>query len=226
MRLSAVIMAHPVRQAEAEELQSSLDRPVEIVYDTNPIPSANPGQRWANGRRCWEAADPEADWHMVVQDDAIACPDLLAGLEVALDQVGPDGLVSAYTGTGRPEQRHIRRALVHAEQKQHSWISTRSLCWGVAIIAPVHSIPGMLKWCSQPDRSSHLNYDMSLGRYYRDVLRWRTWYTVPSLVDHRDGESLVGHGGVGRVAHRMETESALLVDWTRTPPGGLTATVE
>jgi len=225
VKLSAVIMAHPVRQAEAEELQASLDRPVDIVYDENPVPSADPKQRWATGRRAWEAHDPSADWHMVIQDDAIAAPDLLAGLEKALDQLGTDGLMSAYTGTGRPNQRNIKRALLHAEDKAHSWISTRSLCWGVAIIAPVHTIPGMLQWCSRPARSTRWNYDLSLGRYYRDVLRWRTWYTVPSLVDHRDGESLVGHGGTQRTAHRMETESALLVDWTRTPPSGLTVGV-
>ena len=225
MRLSAAIMAHPVRQDEAEELQASLDRPVEIVYDENPVPSADPKQRWATGRRAWEAHDHDADWHMVIQDDAIAAPDLLAGLEKALDQLGSDGLVSAYTGTGRPDQRHIKRALLHAEQKDHSWMSTRSLCWGVAIIAPVATIPDMLKWCSHGSRAPRWNYDYSIGRYYRDQIGWRTWYTVPSLVDHRDGESLVGHGGTQRQAHHMETESALLVDWSRTPPGGLVPAV-
>lgn len=225
MKLSAVIMAHRRRQAEAEELQASLDRHVDIVYDVNPEPSADPKQRWANGRKCWEAHDPDADWHMVIQDDAIAAPDLLAGLEKALDVLGTDGLMSAYTGTGRPNQRHIKRALLHAEDKGHSWITTRSLSWGVAIIAPVHTIPGMLNWCSIPQRATRWTYDMSIGRYYRDVLGWRTWYTFPSLVDHRDGASLVGHEGMQRRAHRMETESALLVDWTRTPPGGLTVRI-
>lgn len=64
-------------------------------------------------------------------------------------------------------------------------------------------------------------YDMRLGRYYRDVLGWRTWYTVPSLVDHAEGPSLVGHDGIRRVAHRHHTGSALDIDWSRTPPDGL-----
>lgn len=225
MRLSAAIMAHPVRRAEAESVRAELDRPVEIVYDTVQEPSKDPKQRWATGRRAWEAHDPSADWHMVIQDDAIVAPDLLAGLEAALAVLGPEGLVSAYTGTGRPDQAHVRRALTHADAKGHSWISTRSLCWGVAIIAPVATIPGMLTWCSVPQRS-RLNYDLRIGRYYRDVLKWRTWYTVPSLVDHRDGESLVGHGGGGaRVAHRMHGGSALAIDWTSTPPTGLRVNV-
>lgn len=213
-------MAHPVRKDQAEEVQASLDRPVEIVYDTEPEPSSDPRQRWANGRRCWEAADSGADYHMVIQDDAIPCEDLLAGLESALDVLGDEGLVSAYTGTGRPDQTHVRRALRHATGKGHSWMTTRSLCWGVAIIAPTATIPDMLKWCSHGSKTN-MNYDMRVGRYYRDVLKWRTWYTVPSLVDHREGPSLVGHDGTKRVAHRMHHGSALDIDWSRIPPGGL-----
>lgn len=220
MKLSAKIMAHPVRKKEAERVQSCLDRGVEIIYDTVDVPSKDPRQRWANGRRAWESYDPSADWHMVIQDDAIVCEDLMAGLEEALSVLGPQGLVSAYTGTGRPNQYHIRRALRHAVDKGHSWMTTRSLCWGVAIILPTNVIDGMLKWCDHRDRS-RMNYDMRIGVYARDVLKWKTWYTIPSLVDHADGPSLVGHGGTKRSAHQFHTGSALDVDWTRVPPTGL-----
>jgi hypothetical protein len=212
-------MAHPVRKAEAEAVQAALDRPVEIVYDPVPVPSADPAQRWANGVRCWEAHDPAADWHMVIQDDALPCEDLIAGLEAALEVLGPEGLVCAYTGTPRPNQTHVRSAQRQAAAEGHSWMCTRSLCWGVAIIAPTKTIPDMLGWCSDK-RRAHKTYDMRVGQYYRDVLGWRTWYPVPSLVDHRAGDSLVGHGAE-RQAFRMVDGSTLDVDWTRTPPGGL-----
>src|SRR5699024_3823256 len=104
MRLSAVIMAHPTRRANAARLKRRLGRGVSIVYDTVPEPSTDPRQRWEVGKRCWQAADPRADRHLVIQDDALPCDDMLAGLARALDQVGRDGLVSAYTGTGRPDQ--------------------------------------------------------------------------------------------------------------------------
>src|SRR5690554_2196422 len=159
MKLSASIMAHPVRKEYAEELQRTLDRPIEIIYDANPVPSRNPMQRWATGRRAWEAHDPEADWHMVIQDDALACKDLIAGLEKALEVLGPEGLVSAYTGTGRPDQYNVRRAHRHAQDKGHSWMPTKSLCWGVAILAPVPTIPDMVKWCSHSSKAQ-LKYDM------------------------------------------------------------------
>lgn len=212
-RLSASIMAHPRRQAEAEELSSSIGVPV--VYDTNPIPSPDPAQRWATGRAAWEAHDPGADWHMVIQDDAVACADLLPGLEVALSLLGDSGLVSAYTGTGRPNQTNVRVMLANARNNKHSWAHTWSLNWGVAIIAPTSTITDMLAWCSRPARGK-TNYDMRIGQYYRDILGWRTYYTHPSLVDHRDHESLVGHGSGGtRVAHEHHKGSALNIDWSR-----------
>lgn len=222
VRLSAVIMAHPARRQNAERLRRRLGGRARIVYDRVPEPSSDPRQRWEVGRRCWMAHDPRADWHLVIQDDALPCGDMLAGLARALDQVGREGLVSAYTGTGRPDQVNVRRALSVARHRGYSWMSTKSLNWGVAIAAPVHAIPAMVEWCSAEERS-HLKYDYRIGVYARDVLGWRTWYTVPSLVDHDESiPSLVGHGK-GRVAHAVCEGSALDIDWSRTPPGGLAA---
>ena len=213
-KLSVTIMAHPVRKESAEELQAALGGDVTIVYDANPVPSKDPKQRWATGKAAWEAHDPDADWHMVIQDDAIPSKDMIAGLEYALGQFDGEGLVSAYTGTGRPDQKNVKMAIETAEKHKYSWISTWSLNWGVAIIAPTSTIPAMLKWCSRPARSER-NYDMRIGQYYRDILGWRTWHTFPSLADHRDEASLVGHGqGGDRVAHRHLEGSALTVDWT------------
>jgi len=225
MKLSAAIMAHPVRKAEAESTQAALDRPVDIVYDTNPVPSADPAQRWATGVAAWEAHDPSADWHLVIQDDAVPGQDLLAGLEAALDVLGPEGVVSAYTGTGRPNQPKVQAGLDRAKAGGHSWMCAERVYWGVAIVAPVETIPGMLAWCSSRKHARE-KYDFRIGRYYREQLGWRAWYTVPSLVDHRDGKSLIGHGDVGRRAHQMLRGSALDVDWTRTPAEGLKVTFQ
>jgi hypothetical protein len=224
VKLSVSIMAHRQRQAEAEELQGWLGGDTLIAWDPNPKTSADPRQRWVTGRAAWEMYDPHADYHMVIQDDAIPAQDLVKGLEQALDVLGPEGLVAPYSGTGKPHQGHMKRNIAHADAMGHAWWSTKSLCWGVAIVAPVRTIDRMLHWCSLGPRVM-LNYDMRIGMYYRDVLKWRTWYTNPSLVEHRDGVSLVGHGTTvegGRKAHNFLADgSALDVDWTRTPPKGL-----
>lgn len=217
MRLSVAIMAHPTRRDGALRVQEALGGEIPIIYDTNPVLSADPEQRWATGRRAWEAYDPAADWHLVLQDDAIVCQDMLASLELALDQLGPIGLMSAFTGAGRPEHYRVHRGWRVALEKGHSWFSLNSLYWGVAIVAPTHTIPDMLAWC---DQKTGKPYDMRIGIYYRDIVGWRTWYPVPSLVDHDEVPSLIGHGA-GRVALEVCRGSALDIDWTRVPPGGL-----
>src|SRR5690606_32431577 len=91
LRLSAAIMAHPIRKEQVKELQAMLDRPVPVAWGPNPEPSPDPQRRWATRRAAWELHDPTADWHLVIQDDAIVCQDFLAGLEAALTELGPEG---------------------------------------------------------------------------------------------------------------------------------------
>lgn len=219
MRIDVKIMAHPVREPYVADLLDHLDREVDVIWDANPRPSRDPRQRWRVARKAWLSMDMDADYGLVLQDDALVCRDLIAGAEKALDQLGPDGLVSFYTGTGRPDQQNVTRALDTAARHQHAWLSTRSLNWGVAICAPTHTIRPMVRWCSHPGRGAWKT-DYRVGVYYRDVLGWRAWYTAPSLVEHRGVPSLVGHDtGPERKAHNFigTNTSALSIDWTRTP---------
>lgn len=228
MKLSVAIMAHPIRKESAERIQERLGGDVPIVYDQNLKPSADKAQRWATGRRAWEAADPSADFHMVIQDDVLVAENVLPSLERALDELGPDGVVSAYTGTGRPDQLNVMKRLRVARKQGHSWIWTPMLYWGPAVIAPVYTIEEMLDWAedySMRNRPPRSNYDYAIGAFYHYEMRWRCWYTAPSLVDHAGLPSLVGHdSGPVRKAHNFlgEDGDALSVDWTRTPEGGLT----
>lgn len=225
MRLSAAIMAHPVREESALRVQAALDRDVPIIFDENPTPSSDPLQRWTTGRRCWEAHDPDADYHLVLQDDVSVSIGLLEGLENALTQLGPEGLMSAYTGTGRPDQKNVLRAHAHAAEHGHTWMSTKSLNWGPAIIAPTSTIPEMLAWCEQwiPRKTPPAsNYDKAIGLFYRDQMGYRTWYTVPSLVQTGNLPSLIGHDyGDPRRAHSFYSGDARHIDWSLVPYRGL-----
>lgn len=236
MRITAAIAAHPVRRESALAVQESLDRDVPIVFDENPVPSADPLQRWTTHLRAWETAldaDKDADAVLILQDDVIAASDLLAGLEHALAffpgaaSATPEFLVSAYTGTGRPDQKNVRRALSVADLRGDAWIRTRSLNWGPAICVPRWTVPDMLEAVDHHVRTHSAprsNTDYAIGVYYRDVMKWATHYTVPSLIEHRSLPSLVGHDkGPVRRAHRFigEGVSALDPRWSRVPRGGL-----
>lgn len=205
--LSIKIMAHRKREvfvADLVERLGILDE--DVIWDTKQ-------NRWDTGRRAWEAIEQEAEWGVVIQDDAIVCRDFAEGMELALDQLDPNVVVSPYVGTRRPMAHRVEAAVRSAIDNDAAWIRMPSLNWGVAIVLPTAIINDMLPWC---DRQSYPNYDRRIGRYCIDVKRMSTICTWPSLVDHRDTPSLVGHGG-GRYAHKFigEDASALDVDWTK-----------
>lgn len=206
MRLSASIMAHPARESQVAELVSDLGRDVPVAWDPKPV-STDPGQRWATARGAWELVDPDADWHLVLQDDAIVCPDMLDGLAKGLDFVPGNTVVSAYFSHVRPFPARTIGAVGQAEAAGAAWIDSRFVWWGVALAIPVRAIPAML---AMGDKR-HEAYDRRIGLYFRNE-RWRCWHPFPSLVDHRDEESLCGHKQ-GRKAYRLRTTSALEADW-------------
>lgn len=218
-KVSVSIMAHPDRKDNVELLQHRLGGDVPVAWASNAKPSSNPTYRWATGRRAWELRDKTADWHIVLQDDAIVCEDFRAAAPRALAQRAGYGMVSFYTGTGRPRQREVQTKLAAASARGQSWWSTNELYWGVAVALPVNTLPKMLHWCSNSARRMY-NYDTRISEYYRKGKNWRCWYTVPSLVDHLDEDSLVGHGpernDKSRRAHNyVGNSSALVIDWSR-----------
>jgi hypothetical protein len=208
--LSAAIMAHPSRGEMVDELLSSLDREIPVSWDGPPDNLPLPERVWRNSRRTWSMADPGSDWHLLLQDDVVVAKDLLAGIELALEWV-PDriGIVQFFIGKYRPLGPVFVNLGTEADRIGATWIEHRSMCWGVAQAVRTPTIPAMLKWC---DGRRGMADDSRVGRYYRDVLHQRTWYTWPSLVNHRDGPSLVHHGA-GRTAQRFYSGSALDLSW-------------
>lgn len=210
--LSASIMAHPMREPLVAELVHLLG-PVNIpiAWDTVATPSREPEQRWATGRQGWSLHDPGADWHVVIQDDAMPAPNLLPGLARALDHVPDDvHLVSPYLGTRRPAQIAWTTTAQRARQARASWVQSRTLGWGVAIAVRTAVIPDMLRGA---DRLTGIPYDSRIGRTMA-AMGSMCWYTWPSLVDHRESPSLIARGDEGRHAHEFAPGSALDVDWS------------
>jgi hypothetical protein len=202
--VSVTVMAHPVRSGMVHDLLTRLDRRPEVVWDRR-------NNEWDTTRRAWETADPTATHHLVLQDDALVCRDLIAGAERALAHVPSETVVSLYMGTRRPQRRAVAEAAAQARLGA-SWVAMRDLNWGVAICLPTSAIPAAIE---AGDRSEAQDADRRIGDHFRRI-GWPTWCTWPSLVDHRPGPSLLGHAGNDRHAHHFHgtDRSALDIDWT------------
>jgi hypothetical protein len=210
VKISAAIMAHPDRAGSVAALLNALDRPVPVYWDRGGPPSGNGDRVWSVAREAWRMAEPDAEYHVLIQDDAVPCPDLLAGLAEALDHVEPGSLVCPYLGKGPRVPARWGQMARRADAVGAAWVRSTTLMWGVCLAAPVAVIPEMIEWC---DRKARMPDDMRVGRWFQRAGR-DVWYTWPSLVDHRTGPSLTKHRATERVAVRHHPGSALAVDWS------------
>lgn len=208
-RLSAAIMAHPAREGQVAELCAALDRDVPIWWDPEGKANGNGDRVWRQAREAWMMFDSEADWHLLLQDDAVPCGDLLAGLEGALAHVPAPRVVSAYLGNGRLVPSRWPRLAERADAVGASWVRTQQLMWGVAIALPTACIPDMVAWA---DRKAGMPDDMRVAAWAKRE-NIEVAYTWPSLVDHRAVPSLTKHHAHDRRAIRHHVGSATEIDW-------------
>jgi hypothetical protein len=203
--LSVAVMAHPSRAPLVRDLVQSIDADrVDVAWDEK-------NQEWHTGRRALLAYDPSAEWHVVLQDDALVCQDLIAGLTCALTVVPRNAALGLYLGRTRPLRSRIGKT-VAAATDETGWIVLTQLLWGVGVVLPTAFIDEIV-W--RGDRTHVLEYDRRLSTVFRRM-SMPVWYPWPSLVDHRDEPSLLRHdGGQHRCAHRFEGVgwSALASGW-------------
>lgn len=151
---------------------------------------------WGNCRRAWLAHDPKADYHVVIQDDAIVCKDFKKRAEEFITKHHKDGenrVFNFYFGN----KRALRDQAVEGMKKGFTIKNRPS--WGVAICMPTKLIKDMIEKCDDYHNSQD---DVRIGKYI--VLRGlNIYYPLPSLIDHRvadEAESLVGDPGRHRQA--------------------------
>lgn len=193
MIVSYAVVGHHRRREQAESLSAELN--AVLVMD-----EGDRGSLATHDLAWWSACTPEADWVMVLEDDAEPILGFRHYAEQALAHLPGSGAVSFYLGTGRPRQGSVSRALSRAGDA--SWLRSRSAWWGPSIALPAGHVVPMLERV----QSSTLPYDQRLSTYLRSA-GIRCYYTLPSLVEHADGPSLIRDCPLPRRAHRVEAPS-------------------
>lgn len=185
-------MGHQKRAAFIAELESQIPGALVVLDEKS--------DRWDTGRRSMLAHDPLADWHVVIQDDAVLCHDFDRQMRAAL-ACAPGGPVAFYLSRTARNRLLTRRALRRERARGNCWIRWAGPWWGVGVAVKPVDIGPMIEWCDC--RSDIPNYDRRMARYFEDIGR-ACWYSIPSLVDHRTGienPSLIeGRASAGRYA--------------------------
>jgi len=167
-KLSIVIMAHPERQQMAKELSQQLQAP--IVYDRiNNI--------WDTCRRAWlSQVSVGAEYTLVLQDDAIVCKDFRERAEALLQE---DKIYSLFAG-------HLLASRIkHALNKGVDFVESGMIFNEVALCMRTEHIEAMVAFCDERQATT----DQEITKWAR-LRHMKIRYPIPSLVDHRDGDSI------------------------------------
>lgn len=177
------IVAHPLREQQAYEL-------AELVGGLVNVDVSLQGEQWCHQRTLERLTKTDADWYILLEDDAIPCAHFREHLEQALDDA-PAEIFSLYLGTGRwagnASSASIGARTQLADIQSDTWIRANFLHHAVAVaIHNEHARPLL-----QHLRLMKAPTDQAIGRYakHRNLTVAYTW---PSHVNHADGPRLAG----------------------------------
>ncbi|MFA6158881.1 MAG: hypothetical protein WC763_04665 [Candidatus Paceibacterota bacterium] len=170
-KLSISIMAHPSREKWFGYLREKLGQDVPFAIDTD-------GRGiWENCKRAWLLFDPEAEYHVVVQDDVLVGRDFIERAEAMLTE---DMMYSFYIGRPR-----FAGEVMEAKEKGIDHLVKSHIHHEICLCMRTEHIKEMIAWCDalKPENDRVID-----GWVNAKGLKVR--FPLPSLVDHRAEGSL------------------------------------
>lgn len=164
MKVSYSIMAHPSRKKFIPYLLKHIPE-AKVFYDLGF------GLK-QNAINCWKSYDKTADYHIVIQDDAIICEDFLNKIIPYLKQ--NKEVISFF----------LSKRLKEGKLKETDLFFERNFLTGAVCLAiRTDHIEHIIKYLTQAKIE---NDDTIIGTYCKDH-KLKAYYSKPSLVDHRTG---------------------------------------
>jgi len=183
--ISYSIMAHPSRSHFVPHLQKVLDAPVSWDRGLGI---------WDTCKRAWNLHDHNSDYHFVIQDDAILCKNFKNRVSDFVSKFKEEYAYQLYYGVKFRKKEIFQMFNTGLER---GYILHDKLMHGISIGMPVRIINDMIDHCNTLE---HIPQDDSRIQNFLLSVGIKTIFPIPSLVDHRTCDSLVG-GKEGRVAH-------------------------
>jgi hypothetical protein len=180
--ISWAVVGHETRIVAATELAKQLGGPLAL---DNGIAGAT-----HNHLRAWELTGVlGCGWRGVLEDDAEPVENFRIQAEAALN-MAPEPIVSFYLGRGRPARMQQREAhaLQRADAAGAHWIIYPAMLHAVGIAMVGDYAEDAIDWITA--NAAKLPIDEAITAWCR-ARSHRVAYSVPSLVDHAQGPSLI-----------------------------------
>lgn len=188
-----------------------------LAHQLGGLVTIDDGTHGADGNhlKAWDitaATEDVMDWSGVMEDDAVPVPGFAEQAEQALAQ-SPEPVVSFYLGRTRPhrwQQERIAPAIAKADMTASHWLVSTHVLHAVAVAMRTELREDWLDFA----HGSKLPIDERLTAWCL-ARGHRVAYSLPSLVDHADGPTLVQHrNGGGTTAPRVAWRTGTRDQWT------------
>jgi hypothetical protein len=136
---------------------------------------------WKNCSDAWRLYDPKAEYHIVIQDDAIIGKDFFSKVMDIITKKEKDGdfIFSFYA------DQMMGAKVTAARNRKRDCVISGMIFNEVALCMKTKHISDMIKWCDE--RGSETDQDIWKWAHLRRI---KILYPIPSLIDHRPGESI------------------------------------
>jgi hypothetical protein len=183
--LTAAVMTHPRRLEAAERLRyRHPELELELVIDPRPSDRPSPLR---TARVAWGMPGRNASHHLVVQDDVELCSGFLRHVEAAVASA-PGAALSLYTEWGNRTASVVRLAALLGSswaEVVDPYVPTQ------ALVLPARVAAGFDEFAERAAGDDLM--DDTVMRAYLRELGIPAVVSVPNLVQHRDGGSLLGN---------------------------------
>lgn len=209
------IQSHPSRRELRKRLIAKLEGPPLEIVETD----FKPPDPWAGYQACL-AALPPAGHVLIVQDDAVACDNVIPAIERIIAR-HPNDVVALFVGMHTMGSK--RQALMAGRERENYYaLHRQGFMPVVATLWPVEQARDFLEWSStMPARRGRCGpiqerSDDNVAGMWRRSRRRAILATIPSLFEHPDDTpSTIARKPGGRSAifwHGSDWD-ALTVDW-------------
>lgn len=155
---------------------------------------------WKNCKRAWEMHDPKADYHVVIQDDAVLCKGFRKKAEDFINQFHTDKKLRGFSFFYGDKLGFRDMGM---QGKKDGCVFRSSPNWGVAICMPTHIIQKMIEEC---DKMYQPEDDVRISKFTKKI-GMVIVFPIPSLVDHREEDvSLVGDKVIRKALFFIDNE--------------------
>lgn len=181
MDVSFAIMAHESRKKWFPYVRETLGD-VPILVDKGKKGDPENIGIWQNCRRSWLAYDPKAEFHFVLQDDVVLTSNFIDKVQ-NLTKNG-DYMYNLYLGN----RARFREPVKKARREGRDHLIFKSIHHEIALGMRTEKIKEMIEFCD----AQNPELDTVINKYVHHK-KMRVYCPVPSLVDHRNDESLHKH---------------------------------